>query len=469
MNSKDNKKDKEDKKDEEDKLNREFILNANMWILILKLCIPLAIYQSSNQIFKMFDAQMASHISSYAMSAVSYVSQISLMIASVGVGLSMGSSLKVSEAYGAGDYTLMKKRIANMYLLNAILAVLAIMLIPFSNIILKFMNMPQELLNIGKSYFIIDLIATAISFINITFISIERARGNSKVILYLNLTSVILKFLLSYFMIYKMNYGIASIAIATLATQIVLFVIAIVRNIRDNRLFCFDYHYLSKEKNITPPMVKLSIPVIFEKISFSFGKVIINSMSATYGVITVGALSVTNNISGMTTAPQNGFQEGGAAIISQNLGANKYDRAVSAFKVILIYNLIIGIIGFFISMVYVHQIAALFAPTDSLLQSMIVHIYRYEAFGAIALGIGVSVTALLYGYGMTRLTFVMNFCRLFVFRIPVLFVLQQYTTIGYQAVGIVMMVSNISVAVMSIVIGIYVIKRINREGKNVFI
>jgi len=32
-----------------------------------------------------------------------------------------------------------------------------------------------------------------------------------------------------------------------------------------------------------------------------------------------------------------------------------------------------------------------------------------------------------------------------------------------------MMVSNISVAVMSVVIGIYVIKRINRKSKNVFI
>jgi len=104
------------------------------------------------------------------MSAVSYVSQISLMIASVGIGLSMGSSLKVIEAYGAGNYTLMKKRIANMYLLNTALALLVIMLIPFSEIILKFMNMAQELLSIVKTYFIIDLIATAISFINITFI-----------------------------------------------------------------------------------------------------------------------------------------------------------------------------------------------------------------------------------------------------------------------------------------------------------
>jgi len=113
---------------------------------------------------------MARYISSYAMSAVSYVSQISLMIASVGIGLSMGSSLKVIEAYGAGNYTLMKKRIANMYLLNTALALLVIMLIPFSEIILKFMNMAQELLSIVKTYFIIDLIATAISFINITFI-----------------------------------------------------------------------------------------------------------------------------------------------------------------------------------------------------------------------------------------------------------------------------------------------------------
>ena len=38
----------------------------------------------------------------------------------------------------------------------------------------------------------------------------------------------------------------------------------------------------------------------------------------------VGAMGVSNNLGGITTNPQNGFQEGAASIISQNLGARRY-------------------------------------------------------------------------------------------------------------------------------------------------
>jgi len=450
---------------QKDRANREYILSGNMWKVIFTICIPLAIYQSINQIFKVFDAKMAAHISSYAMSAVSYVSQIDFTVSAVGAGLAMGSGIKISQAYGAGEFDLLKKRICNMYLLSFGMAILCTILSFFAHPILSVMNMPQELMSMGVKYFVVDIFSVAIAFINQSYIAIERARGNSKVILYLNLVSVVLKFTLSYFLIYVFDFGITAIAIATLVTQLAILIITIIRNRDSKNLFSFSFKYISKDKNVTPPMVKLSIPVIFEKISFSFGKVIINSMSTGYGVLTVGALGVTNQISGMTNSPQNGFQEGGAAVISQNLGARQYKRAISAFWVILSYNLIISFIGFTISMVFIRQIAYIFAPGEELLASMIVQIYSYEAFGAVSLGISVSVMALLYGYGMTKLTFLMNFCRLFIFRIPVLYALQHYTTIGYEAVGIVMMVSNISVTVMSIIIGFYVTRKVYKEQK----
>ena len=43
-------------------------------------------------------------------------------------------------------------------------------------------------------------------------------------------------------------------------------------------------------------MIKLSVPVIVEKMAFSLGKVVVNSMSTVYGTLTVGALGISNNI-----------------------------------------------------------------------------------------------------------------------------------------------------------------------------
>ena len=71
--------------------------------------------------------------------------------------------------------------------------------------------------------------------------------------------------------------------------------------------------------------------------------------------------------------------------------------------------------------------------------------------------------ALLYGFGKTRITLFINFSRVFIFRVPVLWFLQQFTDYGSISVGIVMGVSNVSIGVTSVVIGIYEIRKICKE------
>ena len=76
---------------------REFALHDNMWKVVLYVGTPLALYQSLNQLFKIFDSMMAAHISAGSVSAVAYLSQISLMLSALGGGLAIGSSLKISD------------------------------------------------------------------------------------------------------------------------------------------------------------------------------------------------------------------------------------------------------------------------------------------------------------------------------------------------------------------------------------
>ena len=93
---------------------------------------------------------------------------------------------------------------------------------------------------------------------------------------------------------------------------------------------------------------------------------------------------------------------------------------------------------------------------------MIALVYRYEALGAVPLGFNAAVMALLYGLGKTKLTLILNFSRVFVFRIPVFWFLQHCTNVGEASVGIVMMVSNISVAVAAGIAAVCVIRRFKR-------
>ena len=98
-------------------------------------------------------------------------------------------------------------------------------------------------------------------------------------------------------------------------------------------------------------------------------------------------------------------------------------------------------------------------------RQLIEEVYRFEAFVAIPLGINAAVMGLLYVFCFTKLELLINFCRVFVFRIPVLWGLQQFTQIGSASVGIVMMVSNILVGIMAVIVAVIVIRDICKKNQ----
>lgn len=445
---------------------RDFSLNGNMFHVILYVCIPLALYQSLTQIFKVFDTMMAAHISATAVSSVAYIGQIQIMLSALGSGLAVGASIKVSEAYGAGDWELVSKRVSTMVAMCAILgSALLIFLLPTASAFLRFMKTPEEFISIGSTYFRIEILALVITFFNNIYISIERARGNSKRILYMNMGIVASKLALTAIFVYIFHLGITAIAVATLISQLTVLFTAIVVMTKKDNLFSFSSKAVSFKSEIVNPMLKLSIPVIIEKAAFAMGKVIVNSMCTVYGPQTVGALGISNNIGGITTMPQNGFQEGGSAVISQNRGAKKFSRTLKAFWCELICNLIIGVVLMSISLLCLEQISKFFAGDNLEFQEMIKGIYSWEAWGAIPLGINASVLSLMYGFGKTKITLFMNFCRIFVFRVPVLIALQKFTNYGSESAGIVMGISNFLSGMLAVILGVWIFIKIKKTEK----
>lgn len=439
-------------------------LNAPMWKVILKVGTPLALYQALSQLFVILDTMMAAHISKESVSAVAYLAQLNHILSAVGGGLAVGAGILISRAYGEGNFTLVRKRVSSLYAI-AFAAGLAILLgiLPFTNQFLRMAGTPETLITVGTQYFIVQLFTLVITFLNNVYIAVERARGNTGRIFQLNLLIIVVKLSLTALFVYILNGTLVMIAVASLASQALLFVFAIKNSLDGDGAFTFSLKAVSMKGEVTAPMITRSIPVIVEKALFAFGKTIVNSMCTVYGDLMVGAMGVSNNLGGITTNPQNGYQEGTASIISQNYGARKYKRVLEAFYAALAVNVIIGIIISGIEIWQMDFFAGLFDSGSSEFHEMIKLVYRYEALGAVPLGVNAAVLALLYGLGKTKLTLVLNFSRVFVFRIPVFWYLQNYTNYGEASVGIVMMVSNIASTVMAAIAAAFVIRNFKKE------
>jgi len=447
---------------------RHYALNGAPMKVILSSCAPLALFQALQSIFKILDAMMASHISADAVSAVSALSQITLMITALGAGLAVGGSIKISEAYGRGDYEMVRRRVATVYALAVLVSiVVAVMLVPFAPAFLRLLRTPEDLIATGVGYFRVEILTLVINFFNTVYIAIERSRGNAKKILKLNMGIILVKLSLSAFFVYVMHSGVTMIAVSTLVGQVLLLGYAVFSMSRDEGAFRFSVKNISLNRETILPVMNLSYPVSAEKMLFAAGKVIVNSMSGMYGGMTVGALGISNNIGGLTTSWHMGFTDGAAPLISQNRGAGKHRRCLQIFYRLLILDVAVGVIGLAVVSGTLPYLARLFAQSqnkfDQTFCDMIVSIHKWEMLGYITLGINSATLALLLGYGYTKLTMLLNVARVFAYRVPVLWFFQNYTSLGAEAVGMTMMISNVCVGLTAVIVAIPVISKIRKQ------
>lgn len=439
-------------------------LNGSMWKVILYVGAPLALYQGINQLFTILDTMMASHISKESVSAVAYLSQLNTLLSAVGGGLAVGAGIQISRAYGEGDFALVRRRVSSLYVIcltTGLMMLLAIL--PFTDSFLRMAGTPEALIDVGRRYFMVQLFVMVVVFLNNVYIAVERARGNSRRIMYLNFLVTAVKLSLTAFFVYVLQGDLVMIAVGSLVSQMILLVCAIKNSLRGDGAFCFSKDAVAMDRETTKPMVTQSIPIVAEKALFSFGKTVVNSMSTVYGATMVGALGVSNNLGGITTNPQNGFQEGAAAVISQNFGAKRYERVLEAFYAVLVVNIFLGALISGLELWQLDFLARFFDSGSTDFHHEIMQVYRFEALGAVPLGVNAAVMALLYGLGKTKLTLLLNFSRVFIFRIPVFWFLQNYTGLGSASTGAVMMISNLLTGIAAIIIGMIVIGRFRKE------
>lgn len=92
-------------------------------------------------------------------------------------------------------------------------------------------------------------------------------------------------------------------------------------------------------------------------------------------------------------------------------------------------------------------------------------IHNYDSWSIPALAINSAVLGLLYGFGKTRMAMTINIARAFVFRIPILLILLYcFPELGVECAGLSMGISNICIAVMSIVCLLIFLVQLKKKG-----
>ena len=444
---------------EKDRIRREKILNGNLLGAVVSICAPIFLYNLFNSFYSVIDAVVVARIDPTSVSAVAMLSQIYLLLSSLGSGVAAGGGIIVARLFGAGDMDEARYHSNQVISLsNIIVAALLAICLPLSLPIMRFSGVPEELIAIGTGYFIVQILTLAFTFYNSVFMSMQKAKGNTRIMFWLNILTMIIKLALSLLFVWVLEMrDIMWVAIATMIGQAVMFVILLMMMLDKDNVFIIRPQEFKLKKSVCKQIFAISFPIFLGKFIFSFGKVSVNGMCKGYGPLVVGALGVSNNVNGLATTPINSFEEGSSTIISQNLGAGNPKRALKTFKYSFIIASGLGILGYvLIRFLLQDQIIGLYNQNEMAegateFLALIKTIHNYDSLSILALAVNAAVLGVLYGYGKTKMTMLLNISRVFLFRIPILWYFMTFhPEIGPEAAGISMGISNIAIALASL-------------------
>lgn len=310
------------------KIPSNYLFSAND---LKKLIIPLIIEQFLSVAVGMIDTMMIAGIGEAAVSAISLIDTINILIINIFTALATGGAVV------AGQYIGMKRenescRAADQVVIFttfiSIIIMAAVYLLRSFILHKVFGSISDEIADYANTYLLI--VSASIPFIGMynAGAAIFRAQGNSKISMNTSLIMNIVNIAGNALLIFGFHRGIEGAAIPTLISRIIAAVIILAR-LRNQDLQI----HISKPFSFRPDMkmikriLRIGIPNALENSMFQLGKILTLTIVTTFGTAAITANAVSNTIAMFQILPGMSIGQAILSVVSQCVGANDYKQA----------------------------------------------------------------------------------------------------------------------------------------------
>lgn len=317
---------------EKNNSEKHLFSNHDLWMLL----VPLVVEQLLNSLMGTADSIMVSNVGSAAISAVSLVDSINILVIQAFYALAAGGTIVCSQYIGQRDKKNAEESARQLVFVVASIstAVMAICLLARGPLLrLIFGSVEADVMEAARIYFFY----TALSFPFIALYdagsSIYRAQGNTRLPMTIAVVSNGLNIAGNAVLIWGFHLGVAGAAIATLGSRMIsaVVVLAFLRNPKQE-IAVYGYGRIRPDGQRIRRILSLGIPNGIENAMFQFGKLAIQSTVSTLGTIAIAAQAMTNILENLNGIAAIGIGIGMMTVVGQCLGAGRQDEAIYYIK-----------------------------------------------------------------------------------------------------------------------------------------
>ncbi|MGL4344964.1 MAG: MATE family efflux transporter [Cellulosilyticaceae bacterium] len=432
--------------------------------LLIKFSIPAILGMLVNSLYNIVDRIYIGNIpevGDLAITGVGITFPIMNMILGIAMLIAVGAGAKISIDLGAGKKDHAEKTIANALVLQVIAAILIVVVgIAFLDPLLEIFGATANTFSFAKNYITIILFGAIFNISSFLMTSTIRAEGNPKLASIIIAVCAGTNVILDPIFIFGLGMGVQGAAIATVISQAVGVLLAVLYYKGPKSILKVRRHYLGLDKEIVLPMMAIGMAPFFMQVAASAVSIVANRSLLAYGGDTaIGAMAIINSIVMMILMPIFGINQGAQPIIGYNYGAKLYGRVKQAITYALILGTVFSTIGWLIILAFAEYLVMAFNKEPGLLQMTT---EGMRIWGAAIFCIGFQIVASNYyqAIGKAKVAIVLSLMRQVILLIPAIMILSSVW--GLNGIWVAGPISDFLSTVITAVVFLFEVKHLNQ-------
>ncbi len=348
------------------------------------------------------------------------------------VGIAIGSTVIISQFFGAGKMAEVKRTIDTLYIFMFFAALAVTVLgIVFAGFIFHLIDLPADVLPSAVQYFRVYSLGFIFFFGFQGTSAIMRGLGDSKTPFYFLGVSTIMNIALDLIFVLVFHWGIKGVAAATVVSQATAFFAIIFYMNRYHKFLDFRPRHMVFDKVIFKKSLKIGLPTGFQQTFVAVGFLALYRIVNMFGTSTIAAYSIAVRIDSFAAMPAMNFSSALATFVGQNIGAGKMERVHKGLKATLVMANMVAVAISVLALLFAKPLMEVFTKDQQVVEIgkhylLIVPVF-YIIFATMF-----SINGVMRGAGDTMIPMVFTIISLWFVRIPASWLL----SLKFGAIGI---------------------------------
>jgi len=262
-----------------------------------------------------------------ALAAVASTGSVSFLIVGFCIGICSGFAIPIAQAFGARDFSRLRRYIANAIYLSAVFSIVITAIVCLlTRQILTAMDTPENIIDDAYAYIFIIFLGIPVTFLYNMTAGIIRSLGDSKTPVYFLLMASVINIGLDLLFIMVLGTGVGGAAVATVISQLLSGIACLIYMIRKFPILKMETGEWGINTGCMADLCNMGIPMGLQYSITAIGSVILQTSVNSLGSDVVASVGAAGKINQFLMCPFDAMGSAMATYGGQNVGGRKLER-----------------------------------------------------------------------------------------------------------------------------------------------